>query len=467
MINKSIILTGLLSLTFLFIGCENDIQDVNMVTNGDEPIPLNIVIGGMEDFGDVLSPETRSGETMVQTFVEPLDSTLNTDIDIVTTIEMLPAEKRVQTRANMYDGTYFYMTIFDSTGVEVARNKYQVNGTSAILVSGTTTMLAPGVYKFVCYSYNNQFTPNGYPDVIILPRDDFATFCISKNITSTDNTLNVVFKRQMSRVQIAVSSDNDVATYSKVISSDFYSGLWPIASNSTDYTNIVQYGKVSLELQDGIAQTLIPMAITLPLTIEDLTVGGKNYGTKTVNVPVNFVKRGNYKITINFTKSIEVAGLKWAPGNLKFNGTDYYFDTDQYAAGDFFGWNWYNTLVNQANRTDVYDYNYDPCSKVSPAGTWKTPSKAEFQSLINAGYSQISSPVKAYVFGEKVVLVAAGFRSDDGKFYFVGQAGEYWTSEPLLSGLGAVFAYGEQSDIPSTSWDHWVGYGLNVRCVRK
>lgn len=166
------------------------------------------------------------------------------------------------------------------------------------------------------------------------------------------------------------------------------------------------------------------------------------------------------------TDYIEVAGVKWAPGNLLYNGSEYYFDTNQFTVGDYFGWNWYSKVTNTANFTNIYNYQYDPCSKVLPAGTWKTPTRTEWQSLINAGYRKITSPMKAYIFSEKIILVAGGFKKDDGKLYYSGVAGEYWTSELAQGGMGYVFVYGEQSDMPDSSGGHWSGYGVNVRCVK-
>lgn len=163
---------------------------------------------------------------------------------------------------------------------------------------------------------------------------------------------------------------------------------------------------------------------------------------------------------------IEVADVKWAPGNLLYNGSEYYFDTNQFTVGDYFGWNWYSKVTNTANFTNIYDYKFDPCSKVLPTGTWKTPTREEWQSLINEGYRKITSPMKAYIFSEEVVLVAGGFKKDDGKLYYSGVAGEYWTSELAQGGMGYVFVYGEQLDRPVSSGGHWSGYGVNVRCVK-
>lgn len=163
---------------------------------------------------------------------------------------------------------------------------------------------------------------------------------------------------------------------------------------------------------------------------------------------------------------IVINGVTWAPGNLKLQENTYYFST-QYEIGDYFGWNWYSTAINTFNPTDVYNYSYDPCSKVAPAGTWKTPSRSDYQSLIDVGYKVLTSPMKGYLFGGRVLFVAGGFKKDDGILHYGSVSGQYWTSELVQNGLGYCFIYGEQSNTPDISNGHWAGYGVNVRCVKR
>lgn len=54
-----------------------------------------------------------------------------------------------------------------------------------------------------------------------MARDDFSTYCVAK-ILRTDNTLNIVFKHQMSRIQLALSSNMDKsATFTYVTTESF------------------------------------------------------------------------------------------------------------------------------------------------------------------------------------------------------------------------------------------------------
>lgn len=463
--NKYKFIVILFSISFLFTGCENDSRELDVKT--DSPVPLNIIIGGNEEFEDVSSPGTRSAET-VQTFVQPLDSTKDTGIDIVTTVEVIPTEGIVQTRANTNNGSRFRMLIYDSAGNQVADNQYQVNGTTATLVTGTAPMLVPGTYKFISYTKNITTLPDLGNVVTAKNGDDFATFCITKNITATDHSINIVFKRQMSRVQIAASVYfNGSASYSLANLQSEDNGIWAINANSTDDTKITNSVKTSIPFSDGNANFVIPTSGSKILSLKNLTFNEQNSGDRVINIPVNFVKGGNYKITVAFSKNFEVAGLKWAPGNLKYDGTDYYFTADQFEYGDYFSWNWSFPGINKGNVTGVYKYNFDPCSKVSPVGTWKTPSREDFNKLIAAGHREENSPRKAIVFGGKVILVASGYIQDTGYLHDLDVFGQYWTSEYNDNRDKIAFVMQAESDNPRTTVDHWVNYGLNVRCVKK
>lgn len=463
---KYIFFACLISFVFLFTGCEKEIQDTNQ--GGGELRPLEIVFGGIEEYGDNSSLETRNSETILQTFVQPLDSTQDTGIDIVTTVEMLPMGRTTQTKASLDNLAFFSMIVYDSTGKIIADNEYQVNQGKITLVKGTEIMLANGIYKFVCLTNNNLNSASGRPNISVKSGNDFATFCITKNITATDHSINIVFKRQMSRVQIAASVYlNGSASYSLANLQSEDNGIWAINANSTDDTKITNSVKTSIPFSDGNANFVIPTSGSKILFLKNLTFNEQNFGDKVINIPVNFVKGRNYKITVAFSKNFEVAGLKWAPGNLKYDGTDYYFTADQFEYGDYFSWNWSVPGINKGNATGVYQYNFDPCSRVSPVGTWKTPSREDFNKLIAAGHREENSPRKAIVFGGKVILVASGYIQDTGYLHDLDVFGQYWTSEYNDNRDNIAFVMQAESDDPRTTVDHWVNYGLNVRCVKK
>ncbi len=526
--NKNIFLTSFLSLLFLLTGCEQDIQDVDMATGGNEPVPLNIVIGDMEDYGDTASPETRSMENMVQSFVQPLDSTMDMGIDIVTTVEMLPAAEKIQTRANLEENTPFHVKIYNVAGEEVASCKYKVVGTSAVLIKGEAPVLVPGVYKFVCFTYNMPYEVLETP-VSVWPGDDFSTYCVTKNITAADHTLNIVFKHQMSQVQFAISSNLGDATFTSAKSDSFYGGSWPVSFNSTDDTkigNLEPY--LNALFKDKRMQYAIPLSKTVSLTFNDVTVAGKNYGEKVVSVPVNFVKGGNYKITVHFDKSYpytEINGVKWAVSNLSYTNGRVTVSSNPgekynllFCGGSLLGYDIaYGTNVAPVAKPSEYkgsaDIQHSPSTTnlvQNPSlGTgdpcqyylgysWRLPTRQDVYDL--GGGIKVSGEITNAVWRDKgtyglqyvsgvfmgpnaasaqisgntvtnncIFIPARGYYNPDLGFADVDTRGAFWTSYVSNSEMYSVGA-GHYS-VTNTVGGYYSGgsvrYGLGVRCVHK
>lgn len=404
-------------------------------------VPLSLIMG-YEEFDDISSPETRSTET-IQTFLHPLDSTKDNGIDIVTTIELLPMEKPIQTRANMNNGSRFRMLIYDGAGNQVADNQYQVNGTTATLVTGTAPMLVPGTYKFVSYTRNATTLPDSSNVVTAKNGDDFATFCISKNISAADNSIMIVFKRQISQFQVAVSafgfSNNTIIYDSAVVSNIYSDGTWNVNSTSSDDTNLVLSGTASITCYNDNQYKILPVSRTLTISFANLNIGSVDFGSQSVSLPATFSRKGNYKITVEFNKSdkyILVGGVKWAPGNLYVQGGVYAFENRQQDyhtgmnGGSYFPWNSLSIVPNTANMTNVYDYKKDPCSKVAPAGKWQTPTYQQIVAL-NSNYTKsVSDPAGAWYGGVNtgVFLPANGYYTSSGTIQAFGQGCYSWSS---------------------------------------
>ena len=104
-------------------------------------------------------------------------------------------------------------------------------------------------------------------------------------------------------------------------------------------------------------------------------------------------------------ETITLLGVEWAMGNLvKKNDGSYVIDDFQAAMptltgsstntwtdvdrGYHFTW---NSLDRNSMADDAaYSYNIanDPCTKVAPAGTWRTPTKEEFEKAIALGHAK-------------------------------------------------------------------------------
>lgn len=152
-------------------------------------------------------------------------------------------------------------------------------------------------------------------------------------------------------------------------------------------------------------------------------------------------------------ETIIIDGVEWAMGNLvkKDDGT-YVIDEHQAAvpplmsstvtAGYHFSWNF---LGKRSTGTSyVYDEDNDPCTHVAPAGTWHTPTKAEFNKAIakgvvlNATYVINGKTVNGCYLGTNtqpavgegdnyLFLPATGTIINSSDTYFNGML-SYWTS---------------------------------------
>lgn len=488
-------------LPFLCIGCDKEMQEDESIEGAS--VPLNILIGNYEDFDDISSPKTRSAET-VQTFVQPLDSTKDTGINVVTTIELVPTERSIQTRASMNNNSRFRMVIYNSAGNQVADNQYTVSGNTATLVSGTAPILVPGTYKFVSYTKNIATLSELGNVVTVSNGDDFATSCVSKTISSTDNSITVMFKRQMSLFQLAVSASgfsNNTATYGSAVVGNICSqGTWNVNSNSSDDTGLALSGTGSITCYDNNQYKVFPVSRTLSISFTNLNIGGTNYGAKSVSVPATFVKKGNYKVTVQFTKAgdyIDIGGIKWAKGNLIFRDGIYQFFPSQelktLAGGPSFWnqnnydfWDFYR-LSMTPNATDIGD----PCTRVAPVGTWRTPTITDCLQTINKGYVKGTyNGITGFYFGTNTIpaenvrdnylfLPVVGYRRFDSsnsygdvRAYRLYPYMEYWCTGPVTQGEPKRYALlTELLDNTKLEVYPYVNspaqdYGATIRCVK-
>lgn len=128
-------------------------------------------------------------------------------------------------------------------------------------------------------------------------------------------------------------------------------------------------------------------------------------------------------------KTITIDGVEWAMGNLvkKSDGT-YVIDDYQAALPPLFGsgglWtevtSGYHFTWNSLDRNSIGDYpaydydpDNDPCAKASPAGTWRTPTKEEFEKAMAKGqvkgdYTLNGKTVTGFYLGTNTAPPAKG-----------------------------------------------------------
>lgn len=259
-----------------------------------------------------------------------------------------------------------------------------------------------------------------------------------------------------------------------------------LPANSELYVvGVPAYNSAAYWLRDGGPHTLFRVGTNrseYPL-IEDLAPG--NY-----NSMVRCVEKARETITID--------GVEWAMGNLvlKDDGT-YVIDSYQGAipphigtkeetdwgkditAGYHFTWN-NLTRVDYGEDYPAYSYNAanDPCAKVQPEGTWRTPTKADFDKAIAQGgsvegtYYINNTAVKGYYLGvDKVPAKGSGddylflptIGGGDQSTYYNWQC-DYWTSTESGTANGNA-AYKFQG--ASLVTESMKGYPAAIRCVKK
>lgn len=441
--------------TMLFLaGCEKDAQESDIGNNDGEPVPVNITIGEISEFEDEPMSKALSAE-MVQTFIQPFDSIENPGIDIITTIEALPVRKKIETRANLNDGSSFRMFVYNKAGERVANNMYCINGTTVVLCSGIELKLVPGDYKFVCYTVNNNVNLDDSGTVNVINDMDFATCCFTQSISTTENVLTIIFKRQISQLGLAVSASgfaNNTATYNSGLINNLGNiGTWKANFNSSDEIGLAVDGTNSIACTRNAEYLVLPVIRTLSITLNGLNVDGSNYGTKNISFPASFVRGKNYKITVQFSKdnSISAAGIRWAPGNLIIDGDNFYFAKDQVSYGSYV-------------KSPIIG---DPCRKVLPLDTWRMPTEADFRALINSGiHYQKTNPTGLVL--DALLLTPQGYKDNLDRLLQVGEASSYWSIDRRNG--SNIELYGAKNGSVSLGYLNLIdGCSSAIRCVRK
>lgn len=457
----------------LWVGCSNEADESNdnipVLGYTGQPIPIQISVSNSGG-GTTRAIEPR------MVFSQPLDKNKDTGYDIVTTITPVST---LRTRANSPLANVHYRLLAYTGEISKAnfagQGEYKTDETGKGSVVGEQLLLPEGHYTFVCYSYGkNEEIPlfDGTSTLLTVTQGDEFMSCIQTNIEVKEGpegefVLNNLYVRQCARVVIEVSAtgfaDNAIAACAATLNNlndnsvtwDFStSSALPITgtSGSANFT----WDTLNDETVTSAEQIVLPTNNrSLSITLTSLTIGTENFDNTVMdysNVQLN--PAGNYKITVSLERNyIPVGGYKWAKGNLYKDGVEYYFEATQegfhegLTGGTYFDWNSLEAGIGTQNKQD-YDYAKDPCSKVAPAGTWKTPSKEEFIGLITNTNATWDNTAKGIWFGTepyRVFLPAIGVRSPD--------------SPPLVINTGE-FAYYSSKD--GSQFPYYYNACLNI-----
>lgn len=368
------------------------------------------------------------------------------------------------------------------------------NSGTASVVSGTATpannagqlILPPGTYAFVLYCYNSNSNPPTLSNnltMTVYHNQDFMVcnrtgVAVSLNSTGNFTLGNITFTRLCARFQMSVTAEgftnNKITSGGATISGLSTTASWTAGQSSLSVSGTS--GSLSIGWSSQNSSTVnsyyypvLPQSSReVSVKFTSLTIDGTSYQTR-VSAKATSQKYDagkDCKITVKVKQNdyIEVAGVKWAKGNLKSNFT---FVSSQSDYGDYVGWNTTDFTKGKYN-SGSYNKNNDPCTKVTQnGGGWVTPSQAQIQkleTLTTKSWGTLNSK-NGYWFGgvnTGVFLPAAGDRFSSGSLSGRGSYGRYWSSTPSGSnayglGLGSTYVHAKGYDRPTSR---------SVRCVK-
>ena len=448
--------------------------------------------------------ERAAGETVAR-LVQPLDSTYDTGYDVETTVESIPLENIVSTRANL-DNVQFrvvaYRTDASSADHYAGTAVYKTNGSGvAAIVAKTATpvnsagqwILGPGTYTFVCYSYGLNSAPamlSGNWSATVSHNQDFMLCRKEGVVVAPDDrgefTLGgISFTRQCALLQLAVTANdftnNTVqqcaATVSNLNSNSITWNAGQTALSTGGTGGAVNFSWSILNavtVSSNVYKVLPQNSRTLTIKLTTLRIGNIQYNNRvTVNASGRqFAAGGNYKITVKITgNGITVGGATWAKGNVYKSGNNFYFESSQSGyhsgtqGGSFFGWNT-TSSDNNTYGGSSFSSNNDPCDKVAPQHTWCTPTANQLQNLGNSGYRSgyLNSKRGGFFGGDKVFLPAIGNRGKNNVNYWP-ETG-YYRSSTGASGQRCYYLEFNQSYAVKNNY-YWYWDGFPIRCVKR
>ena len=459
--NYLVALSLFLASGFLF-GCGSDDTAVYEANNYNNPsVPVSISVSGADWFSDESS--TRSGSSSIEKVIVPMDN----GYSLCATLE--PAVES-QTRATAVVAGVRYRVVAYRNGVVSAANyvnhaDYEVGG-----ASGQLLLPVNCTYTLVCYSYGSAaalpaFDKNS-TDIAVTSSNDML-YC-KKDITVTDvnTSFSILFSHLFSKVTVIADASVDgynVTACTGSLSPN-YSATASLVDGSlvkgTSTAKTLSWPSLGTPIATSTATTVYTAGETVTLTFATLSIASSpvtNLTNKSITFTGKTMAQGKsytLRVTAKQAPGIVVPGINvyWAKGNVRSldSGATFSFYPNQYDysgvwnGGDYFCWNTLNPLsLTSSNSTATYNSATDPCRKVAPAGTWRTPTKAEQDALIAAGsawgqYNGINgrffgtTTVPAEADKSKYVFMpAAGYRTNGSTaMNYVGADGYYWSATP-------------------------------------
>jgi len=230
----------------------------------------------------------------------------------------------------------------------------------------------------------------------------------------------VLAKAQSGRMSNITACSGSITLPKKTAVYSFTDNTLNVQEENTETVNILWNNPDAMEVYSEYIYLLPQNSAKITVSL-DFTVGGKAYTNKSITADgLTFTANNTYYSSIDFStdQGYIVGGVIWANGNLYYENNEYKFfpNTEDFIGGTNTGEIfYYNALLPYPSlKTDpVKTWNpaNDPCSKITPANTWRTPSSKDFTKLQEAGYTidAASESKKGFKFGNTLFLPYCGY----------------------------------------------------------
>ena len=396
------------------------------------------------------------------------------------------AEGEATTRwANMDDNIVFRVVAYKSaTAAGISTSNYAGYGDyklSGSTVQTVKSLVVPiGTYTFILYSYGNSnaiaaFT-NGSVSVPATNGQNFMTYVkpgvVINNIGSRYTLSGIVFKHHCARYRVqAIAQAGRMGTITACAGTvtlpkhnatyTFTNGTFTIQA-TTGSINLTWDKPNAMSVYSGYIYLLPQTSASVTVKL-NLTIGGKAFTNKSVTLSgLTMAANNTYYSNVSFTttEGYIVGGALWANGNLVYTSGQYanhsntMYCSKAANASDYFTYN--NPRPNNAELVTTWSDSRDPCRKVAPANTWRTPTTTDIKSLLSTG---AKSQTSYTIYGEVLKLPFSSFmRFTEGHphepyFDFVG----YYltTTYPTCLQNGGIGLYSTDETL-----------AFPVRCIR-
>ena len=331
-------------------------------------------------------------------------------------------------------------------------------------VAPTFWLQTDKTYTLVCYSLNSAETMPEFNKSIstldISPETDMLYG--KKNVTVTTENRSIDMEMQHLFSQVTVIADASADGYTISACSGTLTPNYRATVSLTDgsltkgssVSKTINWSSLGYNTVTSNPTLVYTNGETVTATVNSITIDGyvntnKNFTFtgKTMATGKNYVLRVMFEKYVNDTP-VTIGTMKWAPGNLIYSNDTYYFaSTAEYymnaittSKADLFFWNSLYKSTVPLSYKEVYELKQDPCRKVSPAGTWRTPTYEEMADLRNHSYVwSIKNGVEGMYFGTSTIPAAG----TEKNYLFLpattaNSIGRYWTTKLVTTSVVPV-----------------------------